>query len=457
MKRLLKNGILIYSDRKEQKDLLMEGEKIVKIEAGIDPGEADEVVDVTGKLLFPGFIDPHVHFDLEVSNTVTADDYYSGSKAAITEGTTVIIDFATQNRGETIAEGLRHWDLKSQGNSNCDYGYHMAISEWNETISEEIGRMAEHGITSFKLYMTYDAMYLNDGDIYRALKRIKEVGGLVGVHCENREVIDVLVKEAQAQQHMSPVFHGRTRPWQTEAEAIDRLINIASIVDTPIMVVHLSTAAGYGVIMKARERGQKVYVETCPQYLLMTQDKYELPDFEGAKYVIAPPLRTKQDQEALWTGLIGNHINTIGTDHCSFTWKQKQAGRDDFTKIPGGMPGVENRPSLIYTYGVRTGKLTVEQMCAYLSGNPARLYGLYPRKGSLELGSDADIVVWNPETKRILTKETQIAATDYHPYEGTTVWGKAEQVYLRGQLTASDGSLVQERAGIYLSRKNGEI
>jgi len=452
MKRLLKGGWLIYSDKREQKDILTDGGKIIKVETGIDPAEADEVVDVTGKLLFPGFIDPHTHFDLEVSNTVTADDYYSGTKAAVAEGTTTIIDFATQNRGETLGQAIHNWNLKSAGKSCCDYGYHMAISDWNDDICKEIGDMPEKGISSFKLYMTYDAMYLNDGDVYRALKRFREIGGLAGVHCENREVIDVLVKEEKEQQHLAPEFHGKSRPWQTEAEAIDRLLNIASIADVTVMVVHLSTAAGYEVIQNARKRNQKVHVETCPQYLLMTDEKYKLPDFEGAKYVIAPPLRTKQDQDVLWKALKENQIDTIATDHCSFTWQQKQAGRDDFTKIPGGMPGVETRPSLIYTYGVRDGRLTAEQMCGYLSETPAKLYGLYPKKGTLRPGSDADIVVWDPEVKRTLSKETQLAAADYHPYEGTDVWGMAEQVYLRGHLTAQGGKVVKEKIGTYLYR-----
>lgn len=457
MKRLLKGGWLIYSDKREQKDILIDGGKIVKVETGIDPAEADEVVDVAGKLLFPGFIDPHTHFDLEVSNTVTADDYYSGTKAAVAEGTTTIIDFATQNRGETLAQAIHNWNLKSAGKSCCDYGYHMAISEWNDTICKEVGDMPERGISSFKLYMTYDAMYLNDGDIYRALKRMKEIGGLAGVHCENREVIDALIQEEKNQQHLTPEFHGKSRPWQTEAEAIDRLLNIASLAEVPVMVVHLSTAAGYKVIQNARKRNQKVYVETCPQYLLMTEEKYRLPDFEGAKYVIAPPLRTRQDQDVLWKALEANQVDTIATDHCSFTWQQKQAGREDFTKIPCGMPGVETRPSLIYTYGVRAGRLTAEQMCGYLSETPARLYGLYPKKGTLLPGSDADIVVWNPEVKRILSKETQLTAADYHPYEGTDVWGMAEQVYLRGHLTTEGGKVVKERVGTYLYRNRGGL
>jgi len=457
VKILLKGGCLIYSNKREDKDILIEGEKIIKIEADINPSAADEVVDVTGKLLFPGFIDPHTHFDLEVAGTVTADDYYSGTKAAIAEGTTMIIDFATQNHGETLAEAIMNWDKKSVGKSNCDYGYHMAISEWNDAICEEVGEMLEKGITSFKLYMTYDAMYLNDGAIYKALKRMKEIGGLAGVHCENREVIEVLIRENKEQGNLSPEYHAKSRPWQTEAEAIDRLLNIASIVEVPVMVVHLSTAAGYAVIKHAKERNQKVYVETCPQYLMMTDDKYKLPDFEGGKYIIAPPLRSTVDKEVLWKALKENQINTIGTDHCSFTLEQKQAGSEDFSKTPGGMPGVENRPALLYTYGVREGKLTLEQMCGYLSENVAKLYGMYPTKGTLLVGSDADIVVWDPDRERTLNKETQHAAVDYHPYEGTKVWGIAKQVYLRGQLVAEEGKVLMERVGTYIKRKSGEI
>lgn len=451
MKKLFRGGWVVDGQGKSRRDILVEGEKIIQVEAGITAADA-EVIDVTGKLLFPGFIDPHTHFDLEVAGTVTADDFASGTRAAVAGGTTVIVDFATQNHGETLAMAWDNWNRKAAGKGSCDYGFHMAISQWNEKISKEIDEMIEAGITSFKLYMTYDAMYLDDGDLYRALCRMKEIGGLAGVHCENRELIAALADQEKEAGHLSPAAHPLTRPPQAEAEAINRLLEIASLVDVPVMIVHLSTARGAQVVRAARARGQQVYVETCPQYLLMTDEKYRLPGFDSGRYVIAPPLRQSSDNECLWEALAADEIQTIGTDHCSFTLKQKELGKEDFTKIPGGMPGVENRPALVYTYGVKSGKLTEAQMCRYLSEQPAKLYGMYPVKGALKPGSDADIVVWNPEVRRTLTKETQLAAVDYHPYEGTEVWGLAEQVYLRGTLTAENETQVYGKDGRYISR-----
>ncbi|MGF6365149.1 dihydropyrimidinase [Aequitasia blattaphilus] len=451
MKRLFQGGWVVDGNGRTRKDILVEGEKIIKVELGIRDEEA-EVINVRGKLLFPGFIDPHTHFDLEVSQTITVDDFASGTRAAIVGGTTTILDFATQNRGETLKAALDNWNRKASGNCSCDYGYHMAISEWNESISEEIADMVEWGITSFKLYMIYDAMYLDDGAIYQALSRLKEVGGLAGVHCENRDLIAALVEEEKGKGNLYPQIHPRTRPVQAEAEAINRLLEIASLADAPVMVVHLSTARGYQVIQEARKRGQCVYVETCPQYLLLDDEKYNLQGFESAKYVISPPLRSRKDRDALWTALKKQEIQTVATDHCSFTMEQKRMGKKDFTKIPCGMPGVETRPSLLYTYGVKSGKITEAQMCRYLSEDVAKLYGMYPQKGAIQPGSDGDIVVWNPEGKQVLNWRNQYSSCDYNPYEGMEVWGRAEQVYLRGELVARDGEVICVGKGKYIHR-----
>ena len=452
MKKLFKGGCIVSGSHRENLDILIEDDKIVKVEANIQEEDA-QVINVAGRLLFPGFIDPHTHFDLEVCNTVTVDDYYSGTKAAISGGTTSIIDFATQERGENLFLAFDHWHQKSQGKSSCDYGYHMAISEWNETISQQMDEMTAKGITSYKIYMTYDNMILEDEQIYNALVRIKEVGSIAGVHCENSGLIKALVEEVKANGELSPKGHPASRPVEAEAEAINRLLEIAAVVDVPVIVVHLSTKRGLEVIENARSRGQKVYVETCPQYLLLNEDKYNLPDFESGKYVCAPPLRKKENSQALWEGLINNQILTIATDHCSFTLAQKEAGINDFTKIPGGMPGVETRPSLIYTFGVKTGLLTLEQMCAYLSENAAKLYGMYPKKGALLPDSDADIVVWNTEVTRTLSARNQVSRCDYSPFEGTDVQGIAEMVYLRGTLVAENGKVVCENQGEYIYRK----
>ena len=452
MKKLFKGGCIIYGDHRENADVLVEHGKILKVEADIKDEEA-KVIDVEGRFLFPGFIDPHTHFDLEVCNTVTADDFYSGTKAAISGGTTTIIDFATQERGEDLLFAVEHWNQKSQGKSSCDYGYHMAISEWNEVISKQMEEMTKRGITSYKIYMTYDNMILDDEHIYDALSRIKEVGGIAGVHCENSGLIKALVEKEKENGVFSPAGHPASRPVEAEAEAINRLLEIAAVVDVPVVVVHLSTKRGFEVIENARSRGQKVYVETCPQYLLLNEDKYHLPEFESGKYVCTPPLRKKENSEALWEALVNNQIMTIATDHCSFTLEQKEAGKDDFTKIPGGMPGVETRPSLIQTFGVEKGLLTLEQMCAYLSENVAKLYDMYPRKGTILPGSDADIVVWNPEATRTLSVKSQVSLSDYCPFEGTKVQGIAEQVYLRGTLVAENGKVICENQGEFVNRK----
>lgn len=450
MKCLLKGGTVVSGSGCTKQDVLMEDGIIVKVENDLADADA-QVVDVTGKLLFPGFIDGHTHFDLEVSGTVTADDFSTGTKAAITGGTTMIIDFATQNQGETLKEALANWHRKADGKSSCDYGFHMAFSEWNESLGAELDEMMDHGVTSFKMYMTYDNM-LNDKEIFKALSRLKEVGGIAGVHCENKELIDALIEAEKARGNLGPDAHPRTRPAQVEAEAINRLLYIAGLVDIPVIVVHLSSKAGYEEILRARTRGQKVYVETCPQYLLKDDSCYQLPGFESAKYAIAPVIKSQEDQDCLWEAVLSGQIDTISTDHCSFTMAQKEAGISDFTKIPCGMPGVETRPVLMYTYGVKKHGMTLEQMCRLLSENPAKLYGVYPRKGVIAPGSDGDIVVWDPEEKWVLTDENQVANTDYQPFAGTAVEGRAQMVYLRGRLAAENGRVVREEEGVFIPR-----
>ena len=460
MRRVLKGGTIVSGRELKKMDILMDEEhgKICAVAEQIGIEAADvEVVDVTGMLLFPGFIDAHTHFDLEVSGTVTVDDFETGTKAAISGGTTLIIDFATQNRGETLQEALENWHRKADGRCSCDYAFHMAISDWNEEVSRELDLMMEKGVTSFKLYMTYDAMVLNDKCIYQVLKRLKEIGGITGVHCENMGLIEALVEEKKAQGQFSPAAHPETRPDLAEAEAIDRLLKLAKAADAPVIVVHLSSGAGYQEIKNAREAGQEIYVETCPQYLLMDDSRYGLPGFEGAKYVCSPPLRKGGDQTRLWNALHKNHIQTISTDHCSFTLEQKAAGREDFSKIPNGMPGVENRPVLMYTYGVRSERITLNQMCRLLSENPAKLYGMYPEKGCIAPGSDADIVVWDPNANWTISKQNQVSVTDYSPYEGTPVTGMAKKVYLRGRLAAENGKAVEEHFGTYVKRGKYQV
>ena len=452
MKRLFRGGSVVSGSEIKQADVLTDGETILEIGENLENGEA-EIVDVAGKYLFPGFIDAHTHMDLDVSGTVTIDGFDTGTRAELAGGTTCIIDFATQNKGESLAFALSHWHEKADGKANCDYAFHLALSDWNEKISEELGEIVAGGIHSFKLYTTYDAMVVDDKSIYEILTRLKELGGIAGVHCENKGLIDARLEETLREKgdRKQVADYPATRPALAEAEAVSRILKIAKCVDTPVIIVHLSSKEGYAEIERARAQGQTVYVETCPQYLVMDGSKYALDDNEGKKYMIAPPLRTPADQEVLWKALADNQIQTIATDHCSFTIEQKDMGKEDFSKTPCGMPGAEERPALIYQYGVHAGKISLTQMCAYLSENPAKLYHLYPKKGVLAPGSDADIVVWNPDTTWSMTAKAQQSACDYCPMEGTAIKGRAEQVYLRGTLAAENGTILETYKGHYIT------
>ncbi len=452
MKQLLKGGVVVGAGASREADVLMDGEKIVAVGQDL-PQEGAQVVDVRGRLLFPGFIDAHTHFDLDVCNTTTADDFAAGSRAAVCGGTTMVIDFACPNKGETLGYGLSLWHKKADGKTSCDYGFHMTIDDWNEGIRAEIPEMFRAGISSFKMYMTYPAMMIGDQDLFSALLELKKYGGIAGVHCENAGVIDALIAQHKADGKLAPSAHPECRPNPLEAEAVAHLLRIAEVADVPVVIVHLSTRESLHEVFAARERGQRVYVETCPHYLILDDSRYDQDDFDAAAaYICAPPLRKKADQEALWKALANGTIQTVSTDHCSFTRQQKRAGQGDFTKIPGGLPGVEDRGLLLYTYGVAAGRITKEQMCALLAENPARLYGAYPRKGVIAPGSDADIVVLDPAARGVFTAAQEHTAAGYTPYEGMERRGAIERVYLRGQLVAQDGQLVKENTGAYIAR-----
>ena len=409
VKTLLKNGTVVSGDMSVREDVLIDGEKIVKVGRNLETEDA-QVVDVNGKLLFPGFIDGHTHFDLEVAGTVTADDFETGTRAAIAGGTTLVIDYASQDKGgHTLKEGLEKWHKKADGKCSCDYSFHMSVVEWNEETEREIQDMINEGITSFKLYMTYPAMIVDDGDLYKIIKKLNEYGCFAGVHCENAGAIDALIAEAKKED----VWDLRIIRWcvriyggrGSSPPSCDRRCSRCSC--------NGSTSyhrKAFEEVMRARMNGQKVYAETCPQYLLLDDSVYSKPDFEGAKYVCAPPIRKKADQDCLWKALANDQIQTVATDQCSFTMEQKALGKDDFTKIPGGLPGVQTRGTLLYTYGVRTGRITQEQMCRLLSENAAKLYGVYPNKGVIREGSDADIVVFDPEKENVISaKDTSVS------------------------------------------------
>ena len=450
--KLISNGNIVTSTEVFKGSILIDGEKIKSVFRGsaVNVPENAEIIDAAGKLIFPGFIDAHTHFDLHVAGTVTCDDFESGTKAAISGGTTTIIDFGTQYHGETLMQGLQNW-LKKAEKVSCDYGIHMSITEWNEKISDECQLMMDEGVTTFKLYMTYDTK-LNDKTIFQVLKRLKEVGGITGVHCENDGLIAALQEEfSSCGGDVS--CHYKTRPAAAEAEAIGRLLHLCEVAECPVIDVHLTCEEGLNEIRAARSRGQVVFAETCPQYLTMTKDLYDLPGFEGAKYVISPPLREKNDNEVLWKALADGEIQTISTDHCAFTFSQKELGKNDFRKIPGGMPGVETRGEVIYSDGVAKGRITAPKMCELLSENPAKLYGLYPRKGVILDGSDADIVILNPNRSKIITIDNQVSKCDYAPLEGKKIDGVIEKVYLRGRLVAEDGKVISEGNGKFLKRR----
>ena len=452
MKYLFKNGTVVSGRGTRRADVLVENEKILQVGRNLSDPLA-RAIDVTGKLLMPGFIDAHTHFDLDVCNTTTADDFDSGTKSAIRGGTTTIVDFACPNKGESLHHGLDLWHRKADGKCWCDYGFHMTIDDWNAEIEKEIDDMYAAGISSFKMYMTYPAMMIGDEAMYKALKKLKEKGGICGVHCENSGVINALIEEKKAAGEMGVSSHPETRPDFLEAEAVSRLLRIAQAVDIPVVIVHLTNAATLAEVAAARRRGQKVYVETCPQYLVLDDSVYYNGDFSrAARYVCAPPLRKPEDCRALWAGLRKGDIQTISTDHCAFTLAQKDAGWGDFTKIPGGLPGVEARGELVYSFGVTTRKISLATMCKVLSENPAKLYGMFPRKGVIAPGADADIVVYDPQADHILRAEDMVSRAGYTPYEGFVTHGSVSQVWLRGKLMVENGHVIGEQEGQYIVR-----
>lgn len=452
MSVLIKGGTVVSPKGSFRSDLRLENGIISEIGEDLPAGNS-KVADASGCLLFPGFIDAHTHLDMDNGVTVTADNFSTGTRAAISGGTTTLVDFATQNKGETLSQALQNWHRKADGVSSCDYAFHMAVTDWNASVSEELQTMAERGVTSFKLYLAYDALRVRDGELYQVLKRVKQLHGIVGVHCENGDLVNECIRECREKGALSPAAIPASRPDDVEAEAVSRYLYLASLADTPVHIVHLSTKKGLQEVEKARSRGQKVYVETCPQYLLLDESRYSLPGFEGAKYAISPPLRSLDDQSSLWQALKDGEIDSVSTDHCSFNFEgQKELGREDFSRIPNGMPGIENRPALMYTYGVCENRITKEQMAALLSENQARLFGMYPQKGALQVGSDADVVVWDPSYRGEISAAQMIQNVDYTPYEGTAVTGRAKMVFLRGKQIVANGTVIEEECGRYVRR-----
>jgi dihydropyrimidinase len=452
---VLKGGTVVSASGRKQLDIRIDGEKIVEVGENLNC-DGCEVEDVSGYFLLPGFIDAHTHLELNngAGSLGTADNFYTGSKAAVAKGTTTVVDMATPNRDGTLKECFDSWTKMAEGNSSCDYNYHMAIIQWTPKIKEEIKEIIAAGTTSFKMYMAYENLRTPDSAIFEVIEELKKHGGMLGVHCENGDLVEEAINRHKEAGLLTPHYFPKTRPVSVEAEAVERYLTIAEMADYPVNIVHLSAKRSLESVRRARKRGQTVYVETCPHYLVLDESVYDLPGFEGGKYICSPPVRTLEDQEALWEGIINGEINTVSTDHCSFNFHtQKILGKDDFSLAPSGLPGVEDRPILLHTAGVASGKITLERMVGLLAEDVAKQFKFYPQKGVLQVGSDADIVIWDPEATGVITAKTQLQNVDYNPYEGFETVGAAKGVYLRGKKVAEDGRVILEKTGKFAFRK----
>jgi len=442
MTTLVKNGTVVTSADRYDADIYIDKGKITLIGQGLNV-PADTVVDASGKLVMPGGIDVHTHLDMPFGGTTSADDFESGTIAAAHGGTTTVVDFAIQNFGEGLFPAFEGWSRKAEGRSVIDYAFHMIVRELTDQVSGDMDKLTKHeGVTSFKLFMAYPGVFqVDDATIFRALLKTKENGGLVCMHAENGGVIDTLVKDALRKGQTAPKYHALTRPTRAEGEATGRAIALAEMADVPIYIVHLSCSDALEKVKQARDMGLPAYAETCPQYLFLSYEDYERPGFEGAKFVMSPPLREKWNQAALWKGLAKNDLQVVSTDHCPFCMNeppQKQLGKDDFSKIPNGAPGIETRLMLLWE-GVRAGFIDVHKFVEITSTNPARMFGLWPRKGTVAVGSDGDLVIWDPEREVTLATKTLHMRVDYNPYEGRKVKGAPSAVLSRGDVIVDHG------------------
>jgi dihydropyrimidinase len=453
---LIQHGTIVTAGRTYGADILIEGETIKDIAPALPAENAGRVIDAQGMLILPGGIDVHTHLDMPFGGTTSSDDFETGTKAAAFGGTTTLVDFAIQPRGTRMRDALDTWWKKADGKAVIDYGLHMIVTDLPDAALEDMDSMVDEGVASFKLFMAYPGVLMvDDATIFKALSRTAKNGALVCMHAENGGVIDVIVQRALADGKRAPVYHALTRPAQAEAEAVHRAIALAEISGTPVYIVHLSSEDALNEVRAARDRGVPAFAETCPQYLLLSIEELERPNFEGAKYVFTPPLREKHHLDKLWRGLGDDHLQVVSTDHCPFCFKdQKQLGIDDFTKIPNGGPGVENRLQLIYHHGVNQGRITINRFVELVSTTPAKLFGLYPKKGEVAIGSDADLVVWDPNAEHTISAATHHMRVDYSMFEGFRVKGNAKIVFSRGDVIV-DGGKFAGRAGRgrYLKRQ----
>jgi len=451
MRTVIAGGTLVTADGACAVDVLIDGEKVAALTAGASSisaqwrESADAVVDATGKYVLPGGIDAHTHMDMPFGGTTSADTFETGTRAAAWGGTTMIIDFAIQTKGSSLLAGMDAWQKRADGVCAVDYSFHAIISDVTETSLKEMDVLVAQGVTSFKLFMAYPGVfYATDRDILQAMDRATSNGALIMIHAENGIAIDAIVASALARGQTDPIFHGLTRPAEMEGEAANRAIRLAQVTGAPLYIVHLSSAPALAAVVEARDRGQNTFAETCPQYLFLSQDDMDRPGFEGAKFVCTPPLRPREHQAALWRGLRTDDLSVVATDHCPFCFaEQKELGRGDFTKIPNGLPGVENRMDLIYQ-GVVAGEISLARWVEVTSTNPAKMFGLYPRKGAVAPGSDADIVIYDPAAEQTISAATHHMAVDYSCYEGMEIKGRVETVFSRGRRIIGDGAYTGE-------------
>jgi len=457
---LVKNGTVVTASDRYQADIYIDKGVVTLIGQGLNL-PADEVIDASGMLVMPGGIDVHTHLDMPFGGTTSADDFETGTIAAAHGGTTTLVDFAIQNFGEGLYPAFEGWMKRAEGKATIDYAFHMIVRELTDQVQGEMDKMVKHeGLTSFKLFMAYPGVFMvDDATIFKALLKTRENGGLICMHAENGGVIDTLVKEALRQGQTDPKYHALTRPTRAEGEVTGRAIALAEMAGVPIYIVHLSCSDALEKVKQARDMGLPAYAETCPQYLFLSYDDYERPGFEGAGYVMSPPLREKWNQEALWKGLAKNDLQVVSTDHCPFCMNeppQKQIGKDDFSKIPNGAPGIETRLMLVWDGGVRTGKIDMHRFVEIVSTNPAKMFGLWPRKGTIAVGSDGDMILFDPEKETTLAAKGLHMKVDYNPYEGRKVKGGPAVVLSRGEVIVDHGQFKGKKGrGQFVKRQPG--
>src|SRR5437016_1777860 len=453
---IIVNGRVATATDTYSSDVAITAGKIAALGQNLPRENATCIIDAAGKYVFPGGIDVHTHLDMPFGGTTSADDFETGTRAAAFGGTTTLIDFAIQYKGQTLRTAFDTWMQKASAKAVCDYAFHCIITELADAQLDEMNALVREGVTSFKLFMAYPGVFmLDDGSIFKALRTTAKNGGLVCMHAENGNAIDVIVQQALAEGKKAPKYHALTRPTTAEAEATARAIALAEMAGAPVYIVHLSCNEALEKVREARDRGLPVYAETCPQYLYLSIENFDVPGFEGAKYVFTPPLREKWHQEKLWNGLKRDHLQVVSTDHCPFCFKeQKELGRDDFTKIPNGGPGIEHRLSLIYTGGVHGKHFSPNRFVQLVSTAPAKLFGLYPQKGTIAVGSDADLVIFDPHRKHTISAKTHHMRVDYSMFEGIQVTGMPDTVLSRGRVVIDAGKFVgRPGAGQFLRRQ----